>query len=146
MLSTLAQNIHDWIANILRFLHEHVLMRKAERIGVKVAVITSSVALTMVLVIALFGYYLDGWSYLDGIYFGVITLTTIGFGDFVPLHPSAERDPETYPTHVFLFTILSVIYFTVGLAVVSSALMSVRNAFEERSLEGFQIIRDDSDN
>ena len=26
---------------------------------------------------------LEGWSYLEGIYFSFITLTTVGFGDYV---------------------------------------------------------------
>jgi voltage-gated potassium channel len=29
-------------------------------------------------------HYLEGWSWVDAIYFSVVTLTTVGFGDFAP--------------------------------------------------------------
>jgi voltage-gated potassium channel Kch len=29
-------------------------------------------------------HYLENWSWVDAIYFSVVTLTTIGFGDFAP--------------------------------------------------------------
>lgn len=32
-------------------------------------------------------HWLEGWSWLDSIYFVIITLTTIGYGDFSPTKP-----------------------------------------------------------
>lgn len=142
MLSTLAKYINEWIGRALKCFYERVLKRKPTGIGIKTASITLMISILMILTIALFGCYLEGWRYLDGVYFGFITLTTIGFGDFVPLHPSPNRDPSGYPAHVLIFTIMSIIYFTIGLAIVSSVLLSIRNAMEEKSLNGFHMLKD----
>ncbi len=38
-----------------------------------------------ILVIGTAGYhYIEGWTWLDSLYFSTITLTTIGYGDFAP--------------------------------------------------------------
>lgn len=47
----------------------------------------------------------EGWSALDALYFSVITLTTVGYGDLAPQTPAGK-----------LFTIL---YVLVGLGLIS---------------------------
>jgi len=49
-------------------------------------------------------HYLEGWSWLDSLYFSIITLTTIGYGDF---------SPQTTPGK--LFTIL---YILIGIGII----------------------------
>mgnify|MGYP001425683233 CR=1 FL=1 len=37
----------------------------------------------------------ENWSYWNAVYFCVVTLTTIGFGDFVPkTNAQGDRNPE----------------------------------------------------
>ena len=36
---------------------------------------------------AMLYHWLEGWGWLDSVYFVVITLTTIGYGDFSPTKP-----------------------------------------------------------
>jgi voltage-gated potassium channel Kch len=32
-------------------------------------------------------HWLEGWSWIDSLYFSVVTLTTVGYGDFAPTDP-----------------------------------------------------------
>ena len=44
-------------------------------------------AVLFILVASALFHWLEGWSWLDSIYFVVITFTTIGYGDFAPTTP-----------------------------------------------------------
>lgn len=44
-------------------------------------------ALILVLFSSTLFHWLEGWSWLDSVYFVVITFTTIGYGDFSPTTP-----------------------------------------------------------
>ncbi|NVK52445.1 MAG: two pore domain potassium channel family protein [Flavobacteriaceae bacterium] len=73
-----------------------------------------SLLLTSLIILA-FGstvyHYLEGWSWLDAVYFSIITLTTIGYGDFSPKTDGGK-----------LFTIF---YILIGIGIILSFINTV---------------------
>jgi voltage-gated potassium channel len=63
-------------------------------------------AATMVGVGTVVYHVLEGWSFLDSLYFSVVTLATVGFGDLTPTTDLAK-----------LFTVG---YITVGIGIVAA--------------------------
>lgn len=63
-------------------------------------------ALAMVFIGTIVFRYLEGWAWVDAFYFSVISLTTVGYGDFVPTDP--------------LTKVLSVIYILSGIGMLFS--------------------------
>ncbi|MBK7896566.1 MAG: two pore domain potassium channel family protein [Anaerolineaceae bacterium] len=60
-----------------------------------------------------FYHAVEGWSWLDAFYFSVITLTTVGYGDF---------SPQTAVGKIF-----TIVYIILGLGVLSSFLLLLAN-------------------
>lgn len=63
----------------------------------------------------MFAHY-ENWLYLESFYYCFITLTTIGFGDYVALQKDGalQKDPE--------YVTLSIIFILFGLTVISAAM------------------------
>lgn len=75
---------------------------------------------TIILVIGTVVYHqLEGWSWLDSLYFSVITLTTIGFGDFAP---------ETAGGKIF-----TMFYIVVGLGMILGFINAVYEHYRKQS-------------
>jgi len=62
--------------------------------------------------------YLEGWSWIDSLYFSVITLTTVGYGDFSPSTDAGK-----------LFTIF---YILVGIGVILSFIDAVHHHYKKK--------------
>ena len=61
--------------------------------------------------------YLEGWSYLDSLYFAAITLSTVGYGDFSPQTDLGK-----------LFTI---IYIGIGVGLILAFINAVYKHFQQ---------------
>lgn len=66
---------------------------------------------------ALFYWRVEGWSLLDSLYFSVITLTTVGYGDFSPSTTAGK--------------IFTMIYIFIGIGII----LGFVNAVAERSMQ-----------
>lgn len=75
---------------------------------------------TAVIIVALGGifyHHIEGWSWLDSYYFTIITLTTVGYGDFAPQTSLGK-----------LFTML---YVVLGLGIISSFILLLASQTED---------------
>ncbi len=61
--------------------------------------------------------YLEGWSWIDSVYFSVITLTTVGYGDFSPQTDAGK-----------IFTIF---YIIIGIGIILSFVDTIHSHYDE---------------
>ncbi len=64
---------------------------------------------------------LEGWSVLDSLYFSVVTLATIGYGDLTPTTSLAK--------------LFSILYILVGVGILGVFISAVSHASMQRTLE-----------
>lgn len=73
---------------------------------------------SIVLSIGTISYHLlEGWNWLDSLYFSVITLTTVGYGDF---------SPQTDGGKIF-----TIIYIISGIAIILSFINTIYNHYND---------------
>ncbi|WP_353618833.1 potassium channel family protein [Tropicibacter sp. R16_0] len=73
----------------------------------------------MILWASVFYRLVEGWSWLDSIYFSVVTISTVGFGDF---------SPETAAGKIF-----TMFYILVGLGIFVAAATTIANTILKQS-------------
>ena len=94
-------------------------IRKIGR-GLSVALSDKSVqgilAITVAIVLwaSVFYHFVEGWAWIDSIYFSVVTISTVGFGDF---------SPETSAGKIF-----TMFYIIIGLGVFVTAATTIADA------------------
>ena len=73
----------------------------------------------------------EGWPFLDGFYFSFITLTTIGFGDFVPGEKLLKASPDDGNAQLML----AVLYLLMGMALLSMSIQLMQDTIREKAVE-----------
>lgn len=120
-LKTMGDKITDTVTYLFITFEQRLLKRPhPQKVKLKVALGTVTLTLALVLPLVALAIKLrhEGWSYIECFYFTFVTLSTIGFGDYLP---QFEKNAD------FLFLILALI----GLSCVSSIFCSMNNFIEQ---------------
>ena len=68
-------------------------------------------------------YAIEDWNFRESVYFTVVTLTTVGFGDFVPAQASEGLSDGVGG----LYKILSSLWLWIGLALVAALISEIQD-------------------
>ena len=79
------------------------------------------VTLMVILVGSIVIHKLEGWTWLDSIYFCIVTITTLGFGDFTPQTNAGK-----------IFTIF---YIIIGVIIILTFINCIHNHFNDVRLK-----------
>lgn len=128
---------------------EKKILKRADpkQVETKSASILFMLMVVFIVINSLFMMPLTEWGLLEGIYFWFITLTTTGFGDYVPyksqrikeitgsnfsFHNQTKTDNAREVTAVIFSAIFFTFYLIFGLCVVSSVLNAIMAALEKQ--------------
>lgn len=108
---------------LLKPLKDKVFIKKNEKIDqlVKTLILVALILLVMSLIPAGIFAAIEGWSYGDAVYYTIITMTTIGFGDFVI--GTSDNDYRA------LYKLLSSVWILLGLASVAMLLSNITDLY-----------------
>lgn len=115
MFQSIGERLNIFVAFVLRTI-KRCAGQNSDVSQTNLIIIAFSLATGVVTTGAYAFHRYEGWSYFDSLYYIFITLTTIGFGDFVALQKDGalQRDPG--------YVAFSLIFILFGLTVISAAM------------------------
>jgi len=139
-LKTLGEAISKVVYKLVYTVETRILRRtRPQKLKIKGFCITFMLMILTLCLGGLFQRYLEGWSLIEGIYAWFATLSTIGYGDYVPGWKTLRQFSESsHPdTNINLWLILSTAALPglAGLCVVSGVLNSLVEALEELKIQ-----------
>lgn len=97
----------------------------------KSRIYTALMLLILIMLIGVFGYrFISGYTWVDSFYMTVITMTTVGFGEVVPL----DNQSKIFTIFLILGSVIIVGY---ALSIITEYILS-RNSFEELKYKKMQ--------
>ncbi|KOC65633.1 Potassium channel subfamily K member 9 [Habropoda laboriosa] len=116
MFQSIGERLNKFASVVIRRAKTYLRFQKTEATQMNLMLATAFLSsIIMTTGAAVFSRY-EGWSYFDSFYYCFVTLTTIGFGDYVALQN--DHALSTKPGYVTL----SLVLIFIGLAVVAASI------------------------
>ncbi|XP_078359129.1 potassium channel subfamily K member 9-like [Oculina patagonica] len=147
MLNSTGELIARLVNSIATNVEQKFLKRaQPKQVKTKSAVILFLLMVLLIVVNSLLVTHFEDWTIVEGVYFSFVTLSTIGFGDYVPakqkqsqgikqLFVNTSKNHRNETTRInlpILFGVVTPLYAVLALCIVSSVLNSIMAAMEER--------------
>ncbi|XP_019641602.1 PREDICTED: two pore potassium channel protein sup-9-like [Branchiostoma belcheri] len=117
MFQSVGERVNTLVAYILKKFKKCCLRQKRPEVSYSNLVTVGFISCTVILTSGAAAFqFFEGWGFYDSFYYCFITLTTIGFGDFVALQQNKAL--ENKPGYV----IFSLLFIFIGLTVVSASM------------------------
>ena len=137
-LKTLGETIAKVVEKLVLLVERKFFGRRSPR-----KLKTKSLCLTFILMVftlclgGLTQIYMEDWSFVEGIYAFFATLSTIGYGDYIPGWSTLTKATAAENKRVHLWLILSALALPgmAGLCVVSAVINSLVDALDELKIQ-----------
>ncbi|XP_057338122.1 two pore potassium channel protein sup-9 [Microplitis mediator] len=137
MFQSIGERLNKGASVVIRKIKIYFKCNKTEATEMNLMFVTGLLSCVIITTgAAVFSRY-EGWSYFDSFYYCFVTLTTIGFGDYVALQN--DQALLTKPGYV----ILSLVFILFGLAVVAASINLLVLRFMTMNAE--DVRRDDNE-
>lgn len=137
MFQSIGERLNKVASVVIKHIKKYLRCQKTEATEMNLMFATGMLSSIIITTgAAVFSRY-EGWTYFDSFYYCFVTLTTIGFGDYVALqNDNALKDKPGYVT-------LSLVFILFGLAVVAASINLLVLRFMTMNAE--DIRRDDQE-
>lgn len=123
-LSNYVNSITDYVGNRMK---TTTAKRKATVQGIAVVLLSVVGLVFFIFIPSRIFNAIEGWTYGEAVYYCFVTLTTVGFGDFVPAQGSGTQ------VHAF-YQIFSAVWILVGLAWIALLIARVQGVLSKLGL------------
>ena len=143
-LKTLGELVSEMINKFVYTVETKVLgRRKPRRVRVKSFFLIFALMLLTLCAFGLTQSYLEGWTFIEGFYAWFVTLSTIGYGDYLPALDLLRKAKKSSDSEISLLLIISAsaLPYLAGLCMVSGVLNSLVDVVEEsRIIKTYKMI------